>query len=148
MLSSIYFTFLVENMKIAVGKNCTTDFTDTDCTDIQLLYFSNRHVILLLLFSRSVMSASATTWTAARQASLSFKISQSLLKLIYWVSDAIQLCHPLSSTFLPSFNLFQYQGLLQWVSSSHQVAKILAVSPYNEYPGLTSFSIDWFDLLF
>ena len=83
MLSSIYFTFLVENMKIAVRKNCTTDFTDTDCTDIQLLYFSNRHVILLLLFSHSVMSDSATMWTAARQASLSFKISQSLLKLIY-----------------------------------------------------------------
>ena len=56
MLSSIYFNFLVENMKIAVGKNCTTVFTDTDCTDIQLLYFLNRHIILLLLFSHSVTS--------------------------------------------------------------------------------------------
>ena len=56
VLPSIYFNFLVENMKIAVGKNCTTDFTDTDCTDIQLLYFLNRHIILLLLFSHSVMS--------------------------------------------------------------------------------------------
>ena len=55
MWSSIYFTFLVENMKIAVGKNCTTDFTDTDSTDIQL-YFLNRHITLLLFFSHSVMS--------------------------------------------------------------------------------------------
>ena len=41
-----------------------------------------------------------------------------------WVSDAIQLSHPLSS---PSsdFNLSQHQGLFQWISSPHQVAKVL-----------------------
>ena len=40
-------------------------------------------------------------------------------------SDAIQPSHPLSSHSPPAFNLFQYQGLLQWVSLSHQVAKVL-----------------------
>ena len=39
--------------------------------------------------------------------------------------DAIQPCHPLSSPSLPAFNLSQYQGLFQWVSSLHQVAKVL-----------------------
>ena len=39
--------------------------------------------------------------------------------------DAIQPSHPLSSTSPPAFNLFQHQGLFQWVSSSHQVAKVL-----------------------
>ena len=39
--------------------------------------------------------------------------------------DAIQPFHPLSSPSLPTFNLSQYQGLFQWVSSSHQVAKVL-----------------------
>ena len=41
-----------------------------------------------------------------------------------WVSDAIQTFHPLSSPS-PAFNLSQHQGLFQWVSSSHQVAKVL-----------------------
>ena len=44
---------------------------------------------------------------------------------VHQVSDAIQPSHPLSSPSLPAFNLSQHQGLFQWVSSSHQVAKIL-----------------------
>ena len=44
---------------------------------------------------------------------------------VHWVSDAIQPSHPLSSPSPPTFNLFQHQGLFQWVSSSHQVAKEL-----------------------
>ena len=43
----------------------------------------------------------------------------------HWVSDAIQPSHPLSSPSLPALNLFQHRGLFQWVSSSHQVAKVL-----------------------
>ena len=68
-----------------------------------------------------------TLWTAAHQASLS--ITTSLLELaqthVHWVSDAIQLSHPLSSPSPPTFSLFQHQGLFQWVSSSHQVATVL-----------------------
>ena len=44
---------------------------------------------------------------------------------VHWVSDAIQPSHPLSSPSLPALNLFQHQGLLKWVSSLHQVAKVL-----------------------
>ena len=44
---------------------------------------------------------------------------------VYWVGDAIQPSHPLSSPSLPAFNLSQHQGLFHWVSSSHQVAKVL-----------------------
>ena len=43
----------------------------------------------------------------------------------HWVSDAIQPSHPLSSPSPPAFDLFQHQGLFQWVDSSHQVAKVL-----------------------
>ena len=42
----------------------------------------------------------------------------------HWVSDAIQLSHPLSSPSLPAFILSQHQALFQWVGSS-QVAKVL-----------------------
>ena len=41
---------------------------------------------------------------------------------VHWVSDAIQPFHPLLSPS-PALNISQYQGLFQWVSSSHQVAK-------------------------
>ena len=44
---------------------------------------------------------------------------------VHWVSDAIQPSHPLSSPSPPAFNLSQHQGLFQWVSFLHQVAKVL-----------------------
>ena len=44
---------------------------------------------------------------------------------VHWVSDAIQPSHPLSPPSPPTFNLSQHQGFFKWVSSSHQVAKIL-----------------------
>ena len=44
---------------------------------------------------------------------------------VHWVSDAIQLSHPLLPPSPPALNLSQHQGLFQWISSSHQVAKIL-----------------------
>ena len=43
---------------------------------------------------------------------------------VHWVGDAIQTSHPLSSPS-PAFDLSQHQGLFKWVSSSHQVAKVL-----------------------
>ena len=44
---------------------------------------------------------------------------------VHWVGDAIQPSHPLSSPSPPTFSLSQHKGLFQWVSFSHQVAKVL-----------------------
>ena len=70
---------------------------------------------------------------------------------VHQVSDALQPSHPLSSPSPPAFNLSQHQGLFQWVSPSHQVAKVLefqfSISPSYEYSGLISFRIVLFDLL-
>ena len=44
---------------------------------------------------------------------------------VHWVGDAIQPTSPLSSPFPPAFNLSPHQVLFKWVSSSHQVAKVL-----------------------
>ena len=44
---------------------------------------------------------------------------------VHWVGDAIQPSHPLSSPSPPALNLSQHQSLFKWVSSSHQVAKVL-----------------------
>ena len=70
----------------------------------------------------------AIPWTAACQASLSFTLSQSLLKLmsveLVMPSNHLILCHPL--LLLPSFFPIT-RVFFQWVSSSHQVAKVLAL---------------------
>ena len=80
-----------------------------------------------LVQSLSHVRLFVTPWTAACQASLS--ISNSFLELaqthIHWVGDAIQPFYPLSSPSPPAFTLSPHQGLFQWVSSSHQVAKVL-----------------------
>ena len=56
---------------------------------------------------------------------------------VHWVSDAIQPSHLLLSPSSPTFSLSQHQGLFQWVSSSHQVAKI-----FLEVAGLILFELN------
>ena len=62
---------------------------------------------------------------------------------VHWVGDAIQPSHPLSSHSPPAFNLSWHQGLFKWVSSSHQVAKILELQLQNQFFQWI-FSIDFF----
>ena len=51
---------------------------------------------------------------------------------VHQVGDSIQPSHPLSSPFPPTFNLSQHQGLFKWVSSSHQVAKVLEFQLHHQ----------------
>ena len=52
---------------------------------------------------------------------------------VHRVGDAIQPPHPLSSPSPPAFNLSQHQGLFQWVSSSHQVGKVLEFQLHHQF---------------
>ena len=93
-----------------------------------------------------------TPWTAARQASLFITNSWSLLKLmsIEWVmpSNYLFLCRPLllPPSIFPSIRVFSNKSILcirwpeYWCFS-------FSISPFNEYSGLTSFRMDWLDLL-
>ena len=72
------------------------------------------------------------------------------LSHVHWVHDAMQPSHPLSSPSTSAFNLFQHQGLFQWVSSLSQLqlrSFSFSISPSNEYSGLISFRMDWLDIL-
>ena len=75
-------------------------------------------------FSRSAMSDSCNPMGCSTP---SFPVHHHLTEFaqthVNHVGDAIQPSHPLSSSFPPAFNLSQHQGLFQWVSSSHQMAK-------------------------
>ena len=102
-------------------------------------------------FSHSVVSNSATPWTAARQASLSITNSWSLLKLMsigsVMPSSHLILCHPilLPPSIFPSIRLFSNESALHtrwpkyWSFS-------FSISPSNE-SGPISFRMDWLDLL-
>ena len=92
---------------------------------VKILKFYLLHFIYYLGYYCSVQSLShvwlfATPWTAARQASLSITNSLSPPKPMF-----IQPSHPLLSPSPPTLNPSQHQGLFQWVSSLHQMAKVL-----------------------
>ena len=83
-------------------------------------------------------------------ASLSFSISRSLFKLmsieLMMLSSHLILCHPLLllSSFFPSIRVFSNESDLcvRWPKYCS-----ISINPLNEYSGLISFRIDWFDLL-
>ena len=95
------------------------------------------------------MSDSVASWTAG------VPVPHQLLELaqthVHQVNDALQPFHPLFSPSPPAFNLSQHQGHFQWVNFSIRWPKYwsfsFCISPSNEYSGLISFSIDWFDIL-
>ena len=74
-----------------------------------------------------------TPWTAACQASLSIIKSRSLLKLMS-IESVMPSNHLILSSPSPlAFNLSQHQGLFQWVSSLHQVAKVLEFQLQHQF---------------
>ena len=105
---------------------------------------------LLLRFSH--VQLFANPWTAAHQASLSFNTCWSLLKLLFiesvMPSNHLVLYHPLLflPSIFPSISIFSNESFLcirwpkYWSFS-------FSISPSNEYSGLISFKIDYFDLL-
>ena len=94
----------------------------------------------------------ATPWNAACQASLSITNSQSLLKLItiesVLPSHHLILCCPLFllPSIFPSIRVFSNDSVLQ-IRWPKYWSFSFSINPYNEYSGLISFAIDWFDLL-
>ena len=93
-----------------------------------------------------------TPWTTTCQASLSFTISQSLLKLMsiesVMPSNHLILCHPvllLSSAF-PSIRVFSNE-LVLCIKWPKNWSFSFSISPSNEYSGMIFFRTDWFDLL-
>ena len=104
-------------------------------------------------FSCSVVSDSLQhPWTAAHQASLSITNSRSLLKLksieSVMPSNHLILCHPLLllSSIFPSIRVFSNESAfcIRW---PEYWGFSFSISPSNEYSGLSSFRIDWLDLL-
>ena len=103
-------------------------------------------------FSSSVVSDSATPWTAARQASLSITISQSLLKLmsieLMMPSNHLIFCCPLllPPSIFPSIRVFSNDSVLR-IRWPKYWSFSFSISPFKQYSGLISFRMHWLDLL-
>jgi len=108
-------------------------------------------VISSIQFSYSVVSNSATPWTAERQASLSITSSRISLKLmsveLVMPSDHLILCRPLFllPSIFPSIMVFSNESVLH-IRWPKDWSFSFSISPSNEHPGLISFRMDWLDL--
>ena len=102
--------------------------------------------------SLSCVRLFATPWTAACQAPLFFTNSQSLLKLMsvksVMASSHLILCCPLLllPSIFPNIRVFSSESVLH-IRWSKYWSFSFSISPSNEYSGLISFRMDWFDLV-
>ena len=104
--------------------------------------------MLAVVLSLSRVRLFTTPWTAARQASLSFSVSQNLLKLMsiesVMPSNHLVLCRPLLlPSVFPSIKVFSSELALRIRWPTYWS---FSIRPSNEYSGLISFRIDWFHL--
>ena len=108
--------------------------------------------VIVVVQSLSHVQLFETPWIAGHQASLSFSISQSLLKLmsieLMMPSNHLILCRPLLllPLIFPSIRVFSNELALH-IKWPEYWSFSLSISPSNEYSGLISFRMDWLDLL-
>ena len=142
---STYICIYIYYLWSAASRNYTVRKT---CLFVPVYSFIQSVVAHLLSHVRLF----ATPWTAAYQASLSFIISQSVFKLrpseLEMPSNHLILCHPLLllPSIFPSIRVFSKESalLIRWPK---YWSFSFSISPSNEYSGLISFRVVWFDLL-
>ena len=122
--------------------------SSSNCCSWQLMGFLLTRLVVVQLLS--CVQLFVTPWTAACQASLSFTVSQHLLKLMSIESmmppNHLILCHSLLllPSIFPSIRVFSNELALCIRWPRHWT---FSISPSSEYSGLISYRIDWFDLL-
>ena len=123
---------------IFLGSKITAD---SDCS-----HKIKRHLLLGRI--SSVTQSCLTLWDPMDCSTPFFPVHHQLPELtqthVHRVSDAIQPSHPRSSPSPPAFNLSQHRGLFKWVSSSHQVAKVLELQ--LQHKSFQWIFKDWFPL--
>ena len=101
--------------------------------------------------SPSRVQVSVTLWTAAPRPPGPHHLPEFAPVHVHCISDAIQPSHPLMPASPSTLNLFQQQGLFQWVSCLHPMSRLFtrkywsfsfSMSPSKEYSGLISLKID------
>ena len=111
--------------------------------------------VYVVVQSPSRVQVFVTPWSAAPRPPVPHHLPEFAPVHIHCISDAIQPSHPLMPASPSTLNLFQQQGLFQWVSCLHPMSRLFtrkywsfsfSMSPFKECSGLISLKIDWFDL--
>ena len=142
---------MIRLRKFILGKNSTEMMPySSQCITLRYITLSIKYVVVVQLLSH--VRLFATPWIAAHQASLFFTISQSLHKLmsieLVMPYNLLILCCPLLllPSIFPSIRVLSSESALH-IRWPNYWSFSFSISPSNEYSGLISFRIDWFDLL-
>ena len=126
--------------------------TEMTNLDLQFLQVDKDSIIIVIVQSLSWVRLFVTPWTAAHQASLSFTISWSLLRLVpielmmpsnYLILSCSLLLLP---SIFPSIRVLSSELHLH-IRWQKYWSFSFSISSFNEYSGLISFKMDWLDLL-
>ena len=160
MLFHVLYKLLLPDLHTGFSGGSKVVWYCDNCIDFPLfikyvklqLFFSVKPTLLPSVQLLSCVQIFATPWTAAHQASLSFTISQSLLKFmsIESVMSSSQ-SHTLLPLLLlpsvfPSMRVFSSESVLR-IRCPEYWSFSFSISPSDEYSGLISFRIDWLNLL-
>ena len=137
------------------GSSRSRDWTLGSCIIKQILHHwvtkeAQYCGLFVFVQSLSCVRLFVTPWSAAWQAPLPFIVSQCLLKFtsieLMMLSTHLIFCCPLLflPSIFPSIRIFSKEWAL-WIRWTKYWS--FSISPSNEYSGLISFRIDWFDLL-
>ena len=149
--------FIEVTEKILIGEQCK-NIKHPSCTSTIFTYVFPESSCIYLYTKYICWSITKSCPTLcnpmdyACQVSLSFTISQSLLKLhVHWVrmpSNHLILCHPLLllPSIFPSIRVFSNEPALRMRWPKYWRFSF-SIGPSNEHSGLISFRMDWFDLL-
>ena len=145
---------LVQSNLYGCSKISPTNFFNNGNIKILFFYRENFDTCIYISSVQSLIHVQLfeTPWIAARQASLSITNSRSSLKLTsiesVVPSSHLILCHPLLllPSIFPSIRIFSNESVLH-ISWPEYWSFSFSISPSNEYSGLISFRMDWFDFL-
>ena len=142
---------LVEELRFPHALQCSQNKTTTKIKTKLYEEKPVNAVVIVFVQSLSLVWLFVTPWTAACQASLSFTISWSLLKLMsiesVMPSNHLILCHPffLLPSIFPSIRVFSNESVLR-IRWPRYWSFSFSPSPSNAHSGLISFGMDWLDL--
>ena len=143
--------WVLSNSRVKTVFKCTSAHQCKRCSlGLQCLPHGFSWKILTTFKFSSVTQLWLTLWDPMDCNTPGFPIHHQLLEPtlthIHRIGDAIQPSQPLSFPSPPAFNLFQHPNLFQWVSSLHQVAKVLAFQLQHQsfqWIFRTDFLLDW-----
>ena len=143
----LYIFLLVNHLSLCI---LNTYFELGSVLTALYMLFNSHFIKWIVVVQLLSVRLFVTPWTAAHQASLSFTVTQSLLRLVsFWVDDAIQPSHHLSSPFTPALSFPASESVPRsrlFASSGQSIGASASVLPMNILWILISFRINWFDL--